>query len=188
MNNTSASYNYYNNSPHHHPYHQTTVTPSIMNSPSATPAPAPAPPPPPSTDLPKIPPTLQGSLHLPTATAAQLVVFYSQVYAYWDAQVKSCKDSGDTTSATYQWAAYYSDLSSRAAHHYNAIKDMSPWSSSSLGAGGIFSNSSSTALSTGTCTGNFGTTAHSNGTNSSMLPPPRRLRFRVHRPLLLLLL
>lgn len=133
-----------------------------MNSPSA----ASAPPPPPSTDLPKIPPTLQGSLHLPTATAAQLVVFYSQVYAYWDAQVKSCKESGDTTSATYQWAVYYSDLSSRAAHHYNAIKDMSPWSSSSssLGAGGTFSNSSSTALSTGTCTGNFSTSAYSSGT------------------------
>eukprot|EP00557_Chaetoceros_sp_GSL56_P004406 CAMPEP_0176496772 /NCGR_PEP_ID=MMETSP0200_2-20121128/11369_1 /TAXON_ID=947934 /ORGANISM="Chaetoceros sp., Strain GSL56" /LENGTH=809 /DNA_ID=CAMNT_0017894741 /DNA_START=464 /DNA_END=2893 /DNA_ORIENTATION=+ len=86
---------------------------------------APPPPPLPTTGLPKIPPTLEGTLHLPTATAAQLVVFYSQVYAYWDEQVKSCKDSGDTTSATYQWAVYYSDLSSRAAHHYNAIKDAS---------------------------------------------------------------
>lgn len=89
----------------------------------STPAAA-APPPLPSTDLPKIPPILEGTLHLPTATAAQLVVFYSQVYAHWDGQVKACKEAGDTSSATYQWAVYYSDLSSRAAHHYNAIKDV----------------------------------------------------------------
>lgn len=81
------------------------------------------PPPPPSSELPKIPPTLQGSLNLQTATASQLVVFYSKVYAYWDAQVQACKSSGDTSSAIYQWAAYYSDLSSRAAHHYNDLKD-----------------------------------------------------------------
>jgi len=77
----------------------------------------------PDTELPKIPPHLQGTINIQTASAPQLVTLYSEVYAYWNAQVSACKTSGDTSSTAFQWAVYYSDLSSRAAHHYNHIKE-----------------------------------------------------------------
>lgn len=76
----------------------------------------------PGTELPKIPPHLEGTINTNTASAAQLVTLYSEVYAYWNGQVSACKTSGDTSSTAYQWAVYYTDLSSRAAHHYNYIK------------------------------------------------------------------
>ena len=76
----------------------------------------------PDTELPKIPPHLEGTININTASAAQLVTLYSEVYAYWNAQVSAGKTSGDTSSTAYQWAVYYADLSSRAAHHYNYIK------------------------------------------------------------------
>ncbi len=75
--------------------------------------------PPPSTELPRIPPHLQGTVDTTTAPASRLVTFYSEVYAYWSGQLAACKTSGDTISTAYQWAEYYSDLSSRAAHYYN---------------------------------------------------------------------
>jgi hypothetical protein len=80
-------------------------------------------PPPPSTELPKIPPSIQGSINVSTATAKQLVTFYSEVYVYWNAQVSACTTSGDSSSTTRQWAVYYADLSSRAAHHYNSLQE-----------------------------------------------------------------
>ena len=93
------------------------------------------PPPPPSTELPKIPPHLQGTVDTNNASASRLVTFYSEVYSYWDSQVTACKTSGDTMSTPYQWAVYYSDLSSRAAHHYNGIveKEKSNPVNSSIG-------------------------------------------------------
>lgn len=58
-----------------------------------------------------------------SATAEQLTDFYSKIYAYWDSQVNICKSSGDTSSTSHEWSVYYADLSSRAAHHYNKLKD-----------------------------------------------------------------
>ena len=75
----------------------------------------------PDTPLPKLPPHLSNRIDVNTAPASQLVPFYSEVYQYWAAQVAACKNSCDESSSSYQWAAYYADLSSRAAHHYNSI-------------------------------------------------------------------
>jgi len=82
--------------------------------------------PPPSGELPRIPPHMQGTMDTNTAPASRLVTFYSEVYAYWSGQVTACKTSGDTSSTAYTWAAYYSDLSSRAAHYYNNIVQNPP--------------------------------------------------------------
>lgn len=79
--------------------------------------------PPPSTELPQIPENLKGTININIASVEQLTTFYSEVYAYWDAQVNACKTSGDTSSTSYQWSVYYADLSSRAAHHYNGLKN-----------------------------------------------------------------
>lgn len=78
-------------------------------------------PPPKPEALPSIPPQLSNRLNVDTASASQLVPFYSEVYQYWASQVSACKISGDESSPSYQWAVYYADLSSRAAHHYNSI-------------------------------------------------------------------
>lgn len=75
----------------------------------------------PDTPLPKLPSHLSNSIDVNTAPASKLVPFYSEVYQYWAAQVAACKNSGDESSSNYQWAVYYADLSSRAAHHYNSI-------------------------------------------------------------------
>jgi hypothetical protein len=75
----------------------------------------------PDTPLPKVPTHMSNSIDVNTAPASKLVPFYSEVYQYWAAQVAACKNSGDESSSNYQWAAYYADLSSRAAHHYNSI-------------------------------------------------------------------
>jgi hypothetical protein len=77
-------------------------------------------------ELPKIPPHMQGTVDTNTASAPRLVTFYSEVYAYWSGKVTACKTSGDTSSAVYTWASYYSDLSSRAAHYYNNIVENPP--------------------------------------------------------------
>ena len=79
--------------------------------------------PPPTTELPQIPENLQGTINVNNASAEQLTDFYSKVYSYWDSQVNACKSSGDTSSTSYEWSVYYADLSSRAAHHYNKLKN-----------------------------------------------------------------
>ncbi|GFH43915.1 hypothetical protein CTEN210_00389 [Chaetoceros tenuissimus] len=79
--------------------------------------------PPPSTELPQIPENLKGTINVNNATAEQLTNFYSKVYAYCDSQMNACKSSGDTSSTSYEWSVYYADLSSRAAHHYNNLKN-----------------------------------------------------------------
>ncbi len=79
-----------------------------------------SPPPLPSTELPRVPDHM-APLDPKSTPVADLVTHFSAIYQHYSQQVSTFKARNDTKSSGYQWAEYYADLSTRAAHHYNDL-------------------------------------------------------------------
>eukprot|EP00551_Chaetoceros_affinis_P008835 CAMPEP_0203666378 /NCGR_PEP_ID=MMETSP0090-20130426/3427_1 /ASSEMBLY_ACC=CAM_ASM_001088 /TAXON_ID=426623 /ORGANISM="Chaetoceros affinis, Strain CCMP159" /LENGTH=946 /DNA_ID=CAMNT_0050530239 /DNA_START=153 /DNA_END=2993 /DNA_ORIENTATION=+ len=77
----------------------------------------------PSTDLPKVPPHITPILDPNTAPTSDLVTYYSTIYQHYAQRLQELSSTGSNgdKGSDYQWAEYYADLSTRAAHHYNDL-------------------------------------------------------------------
>jgi len=149
--------------------------------------------PPPSTDLPKIPAHLEGTIDPMNASAKQLTTFFSEVYQYWAGQTAACQTSGDTSSSAYQWANYYSDLSSRAAHHYNhLVKNPPPPPSSSSSSFSLSTVTANTAPAPAPISQRWGAKANASNNNratansatataTTPMVPPKSFKDYAHR-------
>jgi len=79
--------------------------------------------PPPQTKLPPTPSHLN-AVDVSSLSLEQLVQHYSHIYHHYATEVSSC--NGSTIGGKKEWAEYHSDLSARAAHHYNDLLSKQP--------------------------------------------------------------
>ena len=73
----------------------------------------------PATDLPKVPPNMV-ALDPNRSSLSDLVTHFSTIYQHYDQTIQQLK-AMNNTGVDLQWAEYYADLSTRAAHHYNDL-------------------------------------------------------------------
>ncbi len=80
----------------------------------------------PATDLPKVPPHMI-ALDPKSANLSDLVTHFSAIYQHYQLTAANLKQSNssvtnnNSSKMELQWAEYYMDLSTRAAHHYNDL-------------------------------------------------------------------
>ena len=135
------------------------------------------PPPPalPSTDLPKTPSHMK-ALDPKTTPIGDLVTHFSAIYQHYSKQVATFKAQNDTDSSGYQWAEYYADLSTRAAHHYNDLLQKQKLHHHNNGSGGKSSYN---------INGQQQQTHHKSNTSVASVPaaPPKSFQEYAHRNL-----
>jgi hypothetical protein len=145
----------------------------------------------PPTDLPKVPPHMKpldddgnnDNNGDNGASVSERVTFYSAIYAHYDSIIQSCRQRKDFASSEYQWAEYYADLSTRAAHHYNNLVQSSAatnTNSSSTTNSATTSTTNSTTNNHGSQISNTRNTQSQQSRNQNKKPPPASFQQFAH--------